>query len=107
MLSAYQMMLIHLEARWQPLLQQMILLITLSMNIANRQGDRMMPWRTPTDNLKKGVVMEPQRTQVIDDRNQFSMMHKSLANRALCSILSNALDKSKAHRLTVEPPSLY
>ena len=57
MSSAYTMMLTHLEARWQPLQQQMILLIALSMNIANRQGDRKPPWRTPADYLKNGVVM--------------------------------------------------
>ena len=77
MSSAYKMKLTHLEPRWQPLPQQMILLITLSMKIANRQGDSAPLWRTPADNLKNEVVMEPQRTQVMDDRNQFSMIHKS------------------------------
>ena len=56
------MMVTNLEARWQPLPQQMILLITQSMKIANRQEDRAPSWHTTADNLKKEVVMEPQRT---------------------------------------------
>ena len=51
--------------------------------IANRQEDRAPPWRTPADNLKKKVAMEPQRTQVIDDRNRSSIMHTSLTGNLL------------------------